>query len=178
MSTQRIGRYEIIRELGEGGMAAVYLARDPNTERHVVVKVIKREYGEDPEFRARFKREAKTIAALEHPAIVPIYEFDEHEGQPFIAMRHMPGGSLLDRLQAGPLALPEIVRIVDRLADALDEAHVKGIVHRDLKPANVLFDPKGNAYLSDFGIAKTIAETTTKLATTGFIGTPAYASPE
>lgn len=175
---QKIDRYEIERKIPGGGMADVYLARDPNTERQVVVKVIKREYSDNEEFRVRFRREARIITTLEHAAIVPVYDFNEHEGQSFIVMRYMPGGSLLDRLKQGPLTLPEIAHIIERTADALDEAHEHDIIHRDLKPANILFDARGNAYLSDFGIAKKIAETTTKLVTTGFIGTPRYASPE
>ncbi|MBM4424415.1 MAG: serine/threonine protein kinase, partial [Chloroflexi bacterium] len=104
MSPQKIGRYEIERGLPGGGMADVYLARDPNTERQVVVKVVKREFSNNDEFRARFRREARVIATLEHPAIVPVYDFDEHDGQSFIVMRYMPGGSLLDRMKQGPLS--------------------------------------------------------------------------
>jgi serine/threonine-protein kinase len=175
--TQTIGRYEIQQELGEGGMAVVYLAYDPNFERRVVVKVIKREFSAHPEFRARFSREARLIAKLEHEAIVPVYDFGEHDGQPFIVMRCMTGGTLTDRLANGPLSLPDAAGIVARIADALDHAHSRGIVHRDLKPANILFDERGKAYLSDFGIAKS-AEATTKLTGTAIIGTPAYMSPE
>ena len=131
--TQTIGRYEIKQQLGEGGMAVVYLAHDPNFDREVVIKVIKREYSAYPEFRARFSREAKVIARLEHEAIVPVHDFGEHEGQPYIVMRHMTGGTLSDRLEAGPLSLPEAAHIVARIADALDHAHAKGIIHRDLK---------------------------------------------
>src|SRR5258706_8835635 len=115
-----IGRYQIERELGEGGMATVYLARDPAMDRVVVIKVILREFSRDPQFRARFNREAKTIAALEHEAIVPVHDFGEHDGQPFIVMRYMPGGSLQDRAPFNQFSLPEIARIIDRIAEALD----------------------------------------------------------
>ncbi len=172
----KIGRYEIKEKLGEGGMAVVYLAYDPNFERSVVVKVIKRDYSDESEFRARFSREARIIAALEHEAIVPVYDFGEHDGQPFLVMRRMTGGTLADRM-GGPLALGDAARIVERIADALDYAHSQGVVHRDLKPGNILFDGLGKAYLSDFGIAK-LAQATTKLTGAAIIGTPAYMSPE
>ncbi|MEK6573856.1 MAG: serine/threonine-protein kinase, partial [Chloroflexota bacterium] len=174
---QTIGRYEIQRKFGEGGMAVVYLAHDPNFDRTVVVKVIQREYSGLAEFRARFSREAKVIAALEHEAIVPVHDFGEHDGQPFIVMRYLTGGTLADRMGHGPLPLPEVARIVERIADALDYAHSRGVIHRDLKPGNILFDERGKAYLSDFGIAK-LADATMKLTGTGIIGTPAYMSPE
>jgi serine/threonine-protein kinase len=172
-----IGRYEIERELGEGGMATVYLAHDPMMGRQVVIKVILREFTRDPQFRARFLREAKVIAGLEHDSIVPVHDFGEHEGQPYIVMRHMPGGSLQDRAPYTQLTLPEVARLIERIADALDYVHSKGVVHRDLKPANILFDERGKAYLSDFGIAK-LSEASTNLTGTGIIGTPAYMSPE
>ena len=177
MSTQTIGRYEIERELGKGGMAVVYLARDPYMKRPVAVKVLPRQFTFDEQFRTRFQREAEIIAALEHPYIVPVHDYGEHEEQPFIVMRYMPGGSLLDRMARGPLGLTEISRIVSRVAEALDEAHARHIVHRDLKPGNILFDARGDAFLSDFGIAK-MAEGTSTLSGTGIMGTPAYMSPE
>jgi serine/threonine-protein kinase len=158
-------------------MADVYIAHDPNFDRTVVVKVIKSEYANNPDFRARFNREAKVIAKLEHEAIVPVYDFGEYNGQPYIVMRCMTGGTLADQMESGPLPLSDAAGIVARIADALDYAHSRGIIHRDLKPGNILFDNRGKAYLSDFGIAKT-SETTTNLTGTGMIGTPAYMSPE
>jgi hypothetical protein len=177
MSVERIGRYEIERELGRGGMAVVYLARDPAMKRQVAVKVLPRQFTFDPQFRARFQREAEVIAALEHPHIVPIYDFGEHDDQPFIVMRYMPGGSLTDRLTQGPLPVAEAGRIIASLASALDEAHSKGIIHRDLKPGNILFDHHDEPFISDFGIAK-LSEATAALTGTGIVGTPAYMSPE
>jgi serine/threonine-protein kinase len=174
---EMIGRYEIQAELGRGGMATVYRAHDPRFKRDVALKVLPREFLHDPTFRARFEREAQTIAALEHPAIVPVYDFGEDNGQPYIVMRLMPGGSLADRMQAGPLPLAEIARIFTRLAPALDEAHAHGIVHRDLKPGNILFDQRGDPYLSDFGIAK-LTEASAAFTGSAVIGTPAYMSPE
>jgi serine/threonine protein kinase len=177
MSDQKIGRYEIDHELGRGGMAVVYLARDPLMKRQVAIKVLPRQFTFEPHFRTRFQREAEVIAALEHPAIVPVYDFGEYEEQPFIVMRYMPGGSLLDRMERGPLALAETAHLVGRVAEALDEAHARHIVHRDLKPGNILFDTRGEAFLSDFGIAK-MTEGTSTVASTGIMGTPAYMSPE
>ena len=177
MPTKRIGRYEIKSEIGRGGMGTVYLAHDPRFRRNVAVKVLPRQYTHDPKFRARFEREAQTIAALEHPAIVPVHDFGEDDGQPFLVMRYMPGGSLAEKLTKGALSLKQTATILDRIGSALDRAHSKGIIHRDLKPGNILFDGYGEAYLADFGIAK-MAEATAALTGNSLIGTPAYLSPE
>jgi serine/threonine protein kinase len=174
---KQIGRYQIKSEIGRGGMATVYLAHDPRFRRDVAIKVLPRQYTHDPMFRARFDREAQTIAALEHPAIVPVHDFGEDNGQPFLVMRYMPGGSLADRLADGALPLKQAVKILERIASALDRAHSLGIVHRDLKPGNILFDRYGEAFLADFGIAK-MAEATAALTGNSIIGTPAYMSPE
>ncbi len=177
MNLRKVGRYELISELGRGGMATVYRAHDPFFDRDVAVKLLPREFLHDPTFKTRFEREAKTIAALEHSAIVPVHDFGEEEGQPFLVMRYMSGGSLVDRLESGPLSFEEISTIISRIATGLDEAHKKGMIHRDLKPGNILFDSHGDAFLSDFGIVKLTQETAT-FTGTGIIGTPAYMSPE
>src|SRR5215510_10901853 len=144
MVPEKIGRYQIKSELGRGGMATVYRGYDPRFKREVAIKVLPREFLHDPTFRTRFEREAETIAALEHPAIVPVYDFGEDDGQLFLVMRYMGGGSLSDRLEKGPLPLPRTVDILERLAPALDKAHALGVVHRDLKSANILFDEDDN----------------------------------
>jgi serine/threonine-protein kinase len=177
MNPERIGRYEIKSVLGRGGMATVYLAHDPSFGRDVAVKVLPGQFMHDPTFRARFEREARTIAALEHPAIVPVYDFGYEGDQPFLVMRQMPGGSLLDRMEGGPLPANEVSEILDRIGSSLDYAHRQGIIHRDLKPGNILFDRQGNAFLTDFGIAK-LAESSATYTGSGIIGTPAYMSPE
>jgi serine/threonine-protein kinase len=177
MIPQKIGRYELIDELGRGGMATVYRAHDPRFKRDVAVKLMPAQLLSDATFRARFEREAQMIAALEHPAIVPVYDFGEEDKQPYLVMRYMPGGSLADKLASGPLPPAEASHIIARLASALDQVHVRGIVHRDLKPANILFDQYGEAYLSDFGIAR-LSEATTNLTGDSIVGTPAYMSPE
>ncbi|MCB9420401.1 MAG: protein kinase [Ardenticatenaceae bacterium] len=179
MTPNYIDRYEIRGEIGRGGMATVLKGYDPRFKRDVAIKLLPREFLHDPQFRARFQREAQTIAALEHPAIVPVYDFGDADGQLYLVMRLMTGGSLADRLEKGPLSITETARILERLAPALDSAHTLGIIHRDLKPANILFDQWNNPYLSDFGIAKLVAGSSTALtATGGLVGTPAYMSPE
>ncbi len=173
-----IGRYEVTHELGRGGMAIVYLARDPLVKRQVAVKVLPRQFTFDPQFRTRFQREAEVVATLEHPSIVPVYDFGEHEGQPFIVMRYMAGGSLANRLGRGPLPPAEAATLFERVGAAVDHAHSHGVIHRDIKPGNILFDAQGNVYLSDFGIAKISEATAAFTGTGGIVGTPAYMSPE
>ena len=173
-----IGRYEILEQLGRGGMATVYRARDPRFEREVAIKLLPREFMHDPNFKARFVREAQTVARLEHPAIVPVHDFGEYEGQLYLVMRHMSGGSLADLIETGGLGLEQAAAVVLRVAAGLDYAHARGVIHRDLKPGNVLFDETGHAYLADFGIAR-LVEATLELTRSGvYIGTPAYMSPE
>ena len=173
----KIGRYVIECLIGKGGMAAVYRAYDPHFHRQVAIKVLPREFLFDDTFRQRFQREAQAIAALEHPSIVPVHDYGEENGQPYLVMRYMPGGSLEERLEQGRMTLEEASALISRLAPALDEAHSQGIIHRDLKPGNILFDRRGEPHLSDFGIVK-LTEATTTLTAGAIIGTPAYMSPE
>ncbi len=177
MTPRQIGRYEILSELGRGGMAAVYLAYDPNFRRQVALKLLPEKALENPMMRKRFEREAQSIAAIEHPAIVPVYDFGEQTGQLYLVMRYMPGGSLETRLRKGALPPDTTTAIITRLAHALDAVHAQGIIHRDLKPGNILFDAYDNAYISDFGIVH-LAEANTVLTGEGMVGTPAYMSPE
>lgn len=174
---ERIGRYQILEQLGQGGMARVYRAYDPNFRRDVALKIMSARLLANETFRQRFDREGRTIAALEHRAIVPVYDFGEEDGRPYLVMRLMTGGSLAGRLKSGALSPAIIQRVLDRIGDALDKAHARGIVHRDLKPGNILFDDDDQPYLSDFGIVKS-ATSTRLTATGGMIGTPAYMSPE
>ncbi|MGB0385285.1 MAG: SUMF1/EgtB/PvdO family nonheme iron enzyme [Ardenticatenaceae bacterium] len=178
MIGQKIDRYEIKGELGQGGMGRVYRAYDPNFGREVAIKVLPPQFLHDSTFLARFRREAQTMASLEHHAIVPVYDFGEENGEPFIVMRLMRGGSLADRLAQGALPLAEAARILGWLAPGLDEAHGRGIIHRDLKPANILFDKQHTPCISDFGIAKLTQNTQSFSATGGMIGTPEGMSPE
>ena len=177
MESTQIGRYIVKGEIGRGGMASVFHAHDPRFDRDVAIKILPIALTHDPQFRVRFEREAKTIGTLEHPAIVPVYDFGEDDGTPYIVMRMMTGGSLSERLENGPLTAEEAESIVSRMGQALDVAHSKGIIHRDLKPGNILFDQYGNAFLSDFGIAR-LSEGGSTLTGSQIIGTPAYMSPE
>lgn len=177
MSVPTIGRYEVEGELGHGGMAAVYLAYDPYVKRRVAVKVLSYKLTSDSLFQEHFQREAELIAALEHPCIVPIFDFGRHGDQPYIVMRYMAGGSLQDRLVKEKPKLRELSRIMGRVAEGLDAAHARGIIHRDVKPHNILFDASGEAFLSDFGIAKSLSQST-GMTEPLFVGTPEYMSPE
>ncbi len=181
MTTQpeKIGIYEIKSELGRGGMATVYRGYDPRFEREVAVKVLPHELlHADPQFRLRFEREAKIVAQLEHSAIVPVYDVGEADGQPYFVMRYMNGGSLAERIKAGVFTMDEAILILGAIAPGLDEAHSKGIVHRDIKPSNILFDKRGNPYISDFGIAKLSQAQAGNVTGSAIIGTPAYMAPE
>jgi len=178
MIGEHIGEYEIIELIGEGGMAAVYKARQPSVDRLVAIKVLPRQLSEDPAFIRRFQHEARVIAHLEHRSILPIYAYGEHEGTPYIVMRLLEAGSLRRRLLQERLDLATVARIVDQVGEALDYAHSEGVVHRDLKPSNILLDDNGNAYLTDFGIAKMLGATSTHITGEGVVGTPTYMSPE
>jgi serine/threonine-protein kinase len=179
MQPEKIGIYEVKSELGRGGMATVYRAYDPRFEREVAVKVLPQELlHSDPQFRLRFEREAKIIAQLEHSAIVPVYDVGESDGQPYFVMRYMNGGSLSERIKAGIFTIDEAIQILGAIAPGLDEAHSKGIVHRDIKPSNILFDKRGNPYISDFGIAKLSQAQAGNVTGSAIIGTPAYMAPE
>lgn len=176
---KKLGQYDIVERLGAGGMATVYRARQEDIRRDVAIKVLTPEYTGDPMFMHRFQREVHTIARLEHPRILPVFDYGEFEGRPFIVMRLMTGGSLADRIEqaGGWMTLDEIARLLDQIAEGLDYAHTEEVIHRDLKPSNVLLDRHGNAYLSDFGIAK-LSEESIQLTGDRVIGTLSYMAPE
>jgi len=180
MAARKIGRYEIKDVIGRGGMATVYIAFDPNSKRDVAVKVLPREsLGREANAIDRFKKELETIASLEHPAIVPVYDVGEEDGgQPFFVMRHMAGGSLSVLIEEGKLSLQDTARIIERIAVALDHAHKQGIIHRDIKPDNILFDSNDNPYISDFGVAKFTEVPGSVNPESRVVGTPGYMSPE
>ncbi len=170
--------YQILRELSQGGMAVVYLGRQTTMDRLVAIKVIAAAYSQQPDFRARFDQEARTIARLEHPHILPVIDYGEEDFGAYLVMRYVEGGTLEHRLREGALPLPQAYELLRQVASALDYAHAAGVVHRDLKPANILLDESGNPYLTDFGIAK-LLQSSQKLTQTGAaVGTPAYMAPE
>jgi ABC-type branched-subunit amino acid transport system substrate-binding protein/DNA-binding beta-propeller fold protein YncE len=169
--------YKVESLLGRGGMGMVYLARDLSLERPVAVKLIAPELAQDEEFRARFLREPKLAASLDHPNVIPIYEAGEHDGQLYLVMRYVEGSDLrtvLDR--EGKLSPERTLAILGQVADALDAAHRRALVHRDVKPANVLLDEDDHAYLTDFGITKQIGGASTD--TGRLVGTLDYLAPE
>jgi len=179
MLPEKIGRYEIKSELGRGGMATVYHAYDPLFERDVAIKLLPSELlHSDPQYKLRFEREAKIIAKLEHPAIVPVYDVGNEKGQPYFVMRYMSGESLSERIHNKIFTVEEAIAILEQIAPGLDEAHSKGIVHRDLKPANILFTHRGVPLISDFGIAKITQAEGGEMTGSAIIGTPSYMSPE
>ncbi len=190
---QRIGQYEIVALLGEGGMAIVYRARQLNMQREVALKVIQSDPKSSKDVVARFQREAHIIASFSHLHILKVFDYGQFYGHHlrlidasidpravmfYLAMELLTGGNLADRIKEGPMSLASIVKVLEQIASALDYAHQRGVIHRDLKPKNVMFDQEGNAILTDFGIAK-IVDDELALTRTGLsMGTPLYMAPE
>jgi serine/threonine protein kinase len=173
-----VGPYRILEQIGLGGMATVFKAFDPGTERYVAIKIVSPHFAQHPEFRERFRREAKSIARLEHPHIIPVHAFGEEGETAYLVLRYMDTGTLRDLMNHHPLDFAAAGTLVSQIASALDYAHRNGVIHRDVKPSNVLIDSENNAYLTDFGIAK-IVEATVELTGSGTaMGTPQYMSPE
>jgi len=174
-----VGRYEILREIGRGGMAAVYLARQMDLDRHVALKELGAFHAADPAFAERFLRESQVAGSLSHPNIVTVHEYFEHEGTPFIAMEYLPRGSL--RPVMSELSLAQVAGVMEGLLAGLTHAASHGIVHRDLKPENLMITAEGRIKIADFGIAKALNQAATNrfLTATGTtVGTPAYMAPE
>lgn len=174
---QKIGKYEIISELGQGGMGTVYKARDPLISRLVALKTVNPELVSNPEILQRFYREAQSIGALQHPNIVTVFDLGEFEGHPYIAMEFVEGESLQSLIaRQAPLPLAAKLKLAEQICLGLDHAHKNGIVHRDIKPGNILVKNDGTPKIVDFGIVH--LETTTLTKTGMFMGTIQYASPE
>ena len=178
LTGKQLGPYRVTAPLGEGGMAAVYKAYQAGMDRYIALKVLPQQLAKDPAFVGRFKQEAQLLAKLQHPHILPVFDFGETEGYTYIAMPLVESGTLTDLLTGQPLPWLQIRNIAVQIGDALDYAHSLGLVHRDVKPSNVLVDKRGNCLLTDFGIAKLVEGTAKFTNTGGIVGTPAYMSPE
>src|SRR2546425_4205765 len=189
----RLGGYEVVALIGSGGMGEVYRARDTKLDRDVAVKVLPDLFVADAERIARFQREARTLAALNHPNIAAIHGFEESNGTAALILELVEGPTLADRIAQGPIPLDEALPIAKQIAEALEAAHEQGIIHRDLKPANIKVRPDGTVKVLDFGLAKALEATgamsasdsmsptitTPAMTQAGLIlGTAAYMSPE
>ena len=185
----KIKHYEIIKQIGKGGMGEVYLAQDTALDRKVAIKFLPEKMQKDATARVRLLREAKAAASLDHPFICKIYETGEIDSKAYIVMEYIEGKDLRDKLDEGLLPLRDSLQMALEIAEALEAAHGKGIVHRDLKPANIMLTPQGHVKVMDFGLAKqilpageeAISKTLTQASLTeqgAIVGTLAYMSPE
>ncbi|MCY4018021.1 MAG: protein kinase [Chloroflexi bacterium] len=170
--------YEIKARIGSGGMATVYQAYHERLDRHVAIKVLHESFVRDDTFLERFEREARIIARLEHPHIVPIYDYAEIDGQPYIVMKYIEGGTLKRRAIKEGITIDDMVSMMSMLADALTYAHEKGVLHRDIKPSNILIDERDLPYISDFGLARIAQVGDSTISHDMMLGTPFYISPE
>ena len=173
-----LGVYEIQDVIGAGGMATVYQAHQSKLGRDVAVKVMHDVFAANDEFRTRFEREARIVARLDHPNIVPVYDFDENDNQPYLVMKFVEGITLKDLMDRGELSPEEILSILEPVAKALHYAHEQGVLHRDVKPSNILMDRRGHAYLTDFGLARIAQAGESTMSMESMLGTPHYISPE
>ena len=180
LSGRAVRGYALAERIGTGGMGAVYRAMQPVVEREVAIKIILPQYANQPDFIRRFEAEAQLVARLEHPHIVPLYDYWREPNVAFLVMRLLRGGSLRTLLEKGALPLDMVTRLLEQIGAALGVAHRAGVVHRDLKPANVMLDEDANAYLADFGIAKNLSNPNIDDLTQAdaIVGSPAYISPE
>ncbi len=175
---ENVGSYRVMEKLGRGGMATVYKAYHAKLDRYVALKVLHPAFLEDPNFLARFQREARLVAKLEHPNIVPVYDFAEHEEQPYLVMKYIEGETLKAYLNRGRLEVDQVWNVVDAVGAGLAHAHNKGILHRDVKPSNVIVANDGKIYLADFGLARIAQSGESTLSSDMIMGTPQYISPE
>ncbi len=176
---EQVGVYRIVEQLGHGGMSTVYKAYHAALDRYVALKVLHPVFKGDQDFMARFQREARIVARLEHPHIVPVYDYSEHEGTPFLVMRYVEGRTLKAVLtEQGALPLERVGEILSPVCEALQYAHAHGVLHRDIKPSNILLSREGKVYVTDFGLAKMVQSGDSTISQDRMIGTPQYISPE
>ena len=175
---ENVGPYRVVEQLGRGGMATVFKAYHASLDRYVAIKVLHPAFREDANFLARFQREARIVAKLDHPNIVPVYDFAEHRGHPFLVMRFIEGETLKAYLKRGKPSADEVSRVIEAVGGALVYAHEQKILHRDIKPSNVILTPKGQIYLTDFGLARIAEVGESTLSRDMMVGTPQYISPE
>jgi serine/threonine protein kinase/tetratricopeptide (TPR) repeat protein len=175
---ENIGPYRLVDQLGQGGMATVFKAYHPALDRYVAIKALHPALTGEANFLTRFQREAQVVARLEHPNIVPIYDYSEHEGRPYLVMKFIEGETLKARLKRGALDNTELANVVDSVGAALSYAHAQGVLHRDVKPSNVLLATDGRIYLADFGLARMAEAGESTISSDVMLGTPQYISPE
>jgi serine/threonine protein kinase len=175
---ETVGPYRIIEEVGQGGMATVFKAYHPALDRYVAVKVLAPAFKNDRNFLSRFHREARIVARLDHPNIIPIYDYAEHEGTPYLVIRYVEGKTLKEVLRGGLLPPRQVLVIVRPVAEALAYAHTQGVLHRDIKPSNIIIGDDGRIYLTDFGLARMMQADVSTSSQDAIIGTPQYISPE
>jgi len=175
---ENVGPYRLIEKLGKGGMATVFKAYHPSLDRYVAIKALHPAFMEHPGFIDRFQREAKVVAKLDHPNIVPIFDFSEHEDRPYLVLKYVRGETLKARLEKSKLTYKESRHIFRVISSALAYAHQEGVLHRDIKPSNVLVEKGGQVYLADFGLARMTETSQTTLSGQMMMGTPHYISPE
>lgn len=173
-----LGPYRVIEPLGQGGMATVYKAYHAALDRYVAIKVLHPAFKEDPNFLARFNREARIVAKLDHPNIVPIYDFAEEQSTPYLVMRYVEGKTLKTILRDGALPLGRVLSIIRPVAEGLAYAHEEGILHRDIKPSNIIIANNQHIFITDFGLARIAQAADSTLSQDMLIGTPQYLSPE
>jgi serine/threonine-protein kinase len=178
LTGQTINGYEIRRKVGQGGFGVVYKAYQTAVGRDVAIKVILPDKRHDPEYIQRFELEAQVVAELEHPHIVPMYDYWKTEDLSYLVMRWLPNGNLRDAYKRADWTLEKTASMLEHVAGALEAAHKAGIIHRDLKPDNILFDDHGNAYLADFGVARKLSSTKRITVPGSMVGAPAYLAPE
>ena len=190
MIGRTLSHYKVLEKIGAGGMGEVYKARDTKLDREVAIKVLPEAFAENKERLARFEREAKLLASLNHPNIATLFDLQEHEGTHFLVLELVPGETLAERIQRGPIPIDEALPLFKQVAEGLEAAHGSGVIHRDLKPANIKVTPEGKVKVLDFGLAKAMqpeepvadssqSPTLTKDTALGAImGTAAYMSPE